>query len=118
MFSSNCSIGSRELEFPEFKRIIVDKLGLGAKAPTKYKWEQNQQGEWCKEYTIDSWFGEKCVIEDNMAMSVTILALDLTTLGIIEKSDYDYIKEHGFDGDLSKKVSVLGSQSQYLWALV
>lgn len=38
-------------------------------------------------------------------MSVTVFALDLTTLAVIEKSDYEYIKEHGFDGDLNKKVN-------------
>lgn len=98
------SLGSRELEYPEFKQIIVDKLGLGAKTQHKTIWAQNAQGEWSREYPADTWFGEKCLLEADTTMSLTLLALEPTTIAYMDQQEFLNICENGFDGDLNNKV--------------
>eukprot|EP00803_Ostreobium_quekettii_P004977 evm.model.scf_25EXC.9 EVM.evm.TU.scf_25EXC.9 scf_25EXC:195040-196214(-) len=95
--------GSGELEFPEFKQIILEKLGLGEKKNST-EWEMNESGEWVRECSVGAHFGEKVVLHEDVSMVVTMLALEASTLAVLERADYAHIKAHGFDGELKKKV--------------
>ncbi|CAD7703740.1 unnamed protein product [Ostreobium quekettii] len=86
----------------------MEKLGLGEKK-TSTSWEMAESGEWVKECSTGAYFGEKAVLHDGVSMVATLLALEVSTLAILDRPDYQHIKAHGFDGELKKKVDVLSS---------
>ncbi|GMH39614.1 hypothetical protein BSKO_07512 [Bryopsis sp. KO-2023] len=99
--------GSGELEFPEFKQIFMEKLSLGADSSIPTEWVENERGEFYRDYPAGTWFGEKFILEDDIQISLRVLFVDTTALAVLEKKDYLFIKENGFDGNLNKKVEIL-----------
>lgn len=100
--------GSGELEFPEFKLILTEKLGIGRQSTTNWETKDGKSSRYLGEGAV---FGEESVTGTAGPMVGKVMGIEDADIVLITKAMFNHIKDHGFGGDLTRKRELLREHS-------